>query len=67
MQHVVTGMFLKSSLAGPGAPPLSAADPIVAAAAAIEHCLAQAHEAGNDDAVRLLHAVSAILAASPRT
>lgn len=46
------------------APP--AADPIGAAAAAVERCLALAHEAGDAEAVRLLHAVTALLSAAPR-
>lgn len=44
----------------------SPADPIGAAAAAVERCLALAHEAGDVEAVRLLHAVTALLAAAPR-
>ncbi|WP_230165198.1 hypothetical protein [Roseomonas sp. CECT 9278] len=59
-------MFLsRGTKAGHGLPE-SAPDPIGNAAAAIERCLAMAHEAGNEDAVRLLHAVSAILQSSPR-
>lgn len=45
-----------------GLPP----DPIVAATQAIESILATAHEAGQHEAVRLLHAVTALLAAAPR-
>lgn len=41
-------------------------DPITAAALAVERCLASAHEAGKEEAVRLLHAVLALLAAAPR-
>jgi hypothetical protein len=41
-------------------------DPIAAAMRAIESVLAAAHEAGQHDAVRLLHAVTALLAAAPR-
>lgn len=41
-------------------------DPIAAAMRAIERILADAHEAGQDEAVRLLHAVTALLAAAPR-
>lgn len=41
-------------------------DPIAAAARAIEHILAVAHEAGQEEAVRLLHAVTALLSAAPR-
>lgn len=44
----------------------SSADPIGAAAAAVERCLALAHEAGDAEAVRLLHAVTALLSAAPR-
>lgn len=41
-------------------------DPISAATRAVEAILAAAHEAGQHDAVRLLHAVTALLAAAPR-
>lgn len=41
-------------------------DPVLAAAAAVEQCLANAHEAGKEEAVRLLHAVFALLTAAPR-
>lgn len=44
----------------------SAPDPIEAAARAIEQILATAHEAGQEEAVRLLHAVTALLSAAPR-
>ena len=44
----------------------SSQNPIDAAARAVERILAAAHEAGQDEAVRLLHAVSALLAAAPR-
>jgi|GEM_PF-2751107 len=44
----------------------SATDPITAATAAIERILAAAHEAGQDEAVRILHAVTALLSATPR-
>jgi len=53
-------------------PPLSSVsidpspDPIDAATRAIEGILAAAHEAGQHDAVRLLHAVTALLTAAPR-
>jgi hypothetical protein len=66
MNQVVTGRFLTERSSAQGAVTPFGIDPIGAAAAAIERCLAQAHEAGNDDAVRLLHAVSAILSASPK-
>jgi hypothetical protein len=66
MNQVVTGRFLREHSSAQGAVTPFKTDPIGAAAAAIERCLAQAHEAGNDDAVRLLHAVSAILSASPK-
>lgn len=49
--------------------PVSAAaldDPIAAATRAIEAILARAHEAGQEEAVRLLHAVTALLSAAPR-
>lgn len=41
-------------------------DPIAAATRAIEQILATAHEAGQAEAVRLLHAVTALLSATPR-
>lgn len=41
-------------------------DPIEAATRAIEGILAAAHEAGQTEAVRLLHAVTALLSAAPR-
>lgn len=41
-------------------------NPIDAATRAVERILAAAHEAGQDEAVRLLHAVTALLAAAPR-
>lgn len=41
-------------------------DPIAAAAQAIDAILAAAHEAGQAEAVRILHAVTALLAAAPR-
>lgn len=42
-------------------------DPIKAATRAVEQILAAAHEAGQEEAVRLLHAVTALLAAAPRS
>ncbi len=45
---------------------IRAQDPIAAATRAIERILADAHEAGQDEAVRLLHAVTALLSAAPR-
>ncbi|MEO3470564.1 hypothetical protein AAFN86_01770 [Roseomonas sp. CAU 1739] len=41
-------------------------DPITAATRAVEHILAAAHEAGQEEAVRLLHAITALLSAAPR-
>ena len=41
-------------------------DPIEAATRAIEGIMAAAHEAGQEEAVRLLHAVTALLSAAPR-
>ena len=41
-------------------------NPIDAATRAIEAILAAAHEAGDTEAVRLLHAVTALLSAAPR-
>ena len=55
-------MFRSSERVSFGAPE----DPIAAATRAIEHILAVAHEAGQDEAVRLLHAVTALLSAAPR-
>lgn len=46
--------------------PFSATDPITAATTAIERILAAAHEAGQVEAVRILHAVTALLSATPR-
>jgi hypothetical protein len=66
MNQVVTGMFLRERATTPGSLSEAAIKPVAAAAAAIERCLAQAHEVGDQDAVRLLHAVSALLAPSPR-
>lgn len=43
------------------------ADPIAAAARAIDAILAAAHEAGQVEAVRILHAVGALLATAPVT
>ena len=53
---------LLSERQGP-APP---ADPIAVAAEAIDRILATAHEAGQQEAVRVLHAVGALLSATPR-
>lgn len=39
----------------------------MAATRAVEQILAAAHEAGQEEAVRLLHAVTALLAAAPRS
>jgi hypothetical protein len=66
MNQVVRGVFLKDRARA--APQVSepTADPVASAAKSIECCLAQAHEAGDHDAVRLLHAVSALLTTSPR-
>lgn len=66
MNQVVTGMFLGAGTKAARRLSATAPNPVASAAAAVERCLAQAHEAGNEDAVRLLHAVSAILAPSPR-
>jgi len=66
MNHFVeprrVGMFRPSDHVSLGAPE----DPIAVATRAIEQILAAAHEAGQDDAVRLLHAVTALLSAAPR-
>jgi cell division ATPase FtsA len=67
MNQVVTGMFLRERTTASRGVTESSIRPIAAAAAAIERCLAQAHEIGDTEAVRLLHAVSALLAASPKT
>jgi ketosteroid isomerase-like protein len=66
MNQVVTGNFLRERTAASRGSIESNIRPIAAAAAAIERCLAQAHEVGDTEAVRLLHAVSAILTASPK-
>jgi hypothetical protein len=66
MNQVAKGVFLKDRLNRPSGFSPVPVDPVGAAMVAIERCLAQAHEAGDSDAVRLLHAVSAILSASPR-
>ncbi|MBW6398861.1 hypothetical protein KPL78_13435 [Roseomonas sp. HJA6] len=66
MNHIVEprrlGMLRPSEHVSLGVPQ----DPIAAATHAIERILAAAHEAGQDDAVRLLHAVTALLSAAPR-
>ena len=66
MNHIVEAGAGSSALSAPhvsiGTPP----DPIAAATRAIECILAAAHEAGQQDAVRLLHAVTALLTAAPR-
>ncbi len=66
MNHVVTGLFLRERTAGSRGNAEPVVRPVAAAAAAVERCLAQAHEAGDADAVRLLHAVSALLSISPK-
>jgi hypothetical protein len=66
MNQVAKGVFLKNGLSRQSGLSPVPIDPVGAAAVAIERCLAQAHEAGDADAVRLLHAVSAILSAPPR-
>ena len=66
MNQVVTNVFLGTGSKGVCSLSEMVPDPVAAAAAAIERCLAQAHEAGREDAVRLLHAVGAILASPPR-
>lgn len=66
MNQVVRGVFLGNGAKAARSLSETPPDPVANAAAAMQHCLAQAHEAGNEDAVRLLHAVSAILSHSPR-
>lgn len=66
MNHFVDGTILKQGLASARSAEAMAGDPIAAAAAGIEKCLAEAHESGQQDAVRLLHAVLALLSAAPR-
>jgi hypothetical protein len=56
------GGAVPSSQASDAAP----LDPIAEATHAIERVLAIAHEAGHHEAVRLLHAVTALLTAAPR-
>lgn len=41
------------------------AGPLGSAVAAVERCLAEAHEAGDAQSLRLLHAVLALLTAAP--
>ncbi|BDG71770.1 hypothetical protein [Roseomonas fluvialis] len=67
MNQVVTGMFLRERSSASRGVTEPSVRPIAAAAAAIERCLAQAHEVGDTEAVRLLHAVSALLVVSPKT
>jgi hypothetical protein len=67
MNQVVRGTLVKDPAPGAGGVTKLVVDPVACAAAAIERCLARAHEEGNDEAVRLLHAVSALLSASPRS
>ncbi len=66
MNHVIdfgASRGLRPALNVSAGPPQ---DPIEAATRAIEQVLAAAHEAGQQEAVRLLHAVTALLAATPR-
>ena len=66
MNHVLevgsTGTLRPSRHVSVGQPQ----DPIEAARHAVELILAAAHEAGQEEAVRLLHAVTALLAAATR-
>lgn len=65
MNQVTKGPVFTPALSSPREPARQR-DPIGAASAAIDEFLAQAHEAGDGDAVRLLHAVGAILHFAPR-
>lgn len=66
MNQVTNGPIFTRPLSSPRDLPTPHRDPVGGAASAIDHFLAQAHEAGDADAVRLLHAVSAILQTAPR-
>ncbi|MBR0649034.1 hypothetical protein GXW78_05125 [Roseomonas terrae] len=66
MNHVVDLAALNSFSSGNEVSHRPPQDPIGAAAQAIEQILAAAHEAGQEEAVRLLHAVTALLSAAPR-
>lgn len=66
MNHYVEGTIIQQAISSARSPEPAADDPISVAAAAIERSLAAAHEAGKEEAVRLLHAVLALLAAAPR-
>jgi hypothetical protein len=66
MNQVVTSMFLREHTQTSRDGTAPAIRPVAAAAAAVERCLAQAHEIGDAEAVRLLHAVSALLAPNTR-
>jgi hypothetical protein len=66
MNQVTKGPFFTHALSSPHDQPAPQRDPVGAAVSAIDQFLAQAHESGDADAVRLLHAVSAILQTAPR-
>lgn len=66
MNHVVEGAILQEGLSSARCLGMPAGDPISAAVMGVEKCLAEAHEAGKTEAVRLLHAVLALLSAAPR-
>jgi len=66
MNHCIESVAIDQGLSSTHGPLESVRDPIAAAVAGVEHCLARAHEAGRTDAVRLLHAVLALLSAARR-
>lgn len=66
MNHYVEGTIVQQAMSSACSAEPVADDPISSAAAAVEQSLAMAHEAGKEDAVRLLHAVLGLLAAAPR-
>lgn len=66
MNHYVEGTIVQQAMRSACNAESIEDDPISSAAAAVEHSLAMAHEAGKEDAVRLLHAVLGLLAAAPR-
>ncbi|MBR0670012.1 hypothetical protein [Neoroseomonas soli] len=66
MNHYVEGAIIQQRMSSASGMDPVMDDPVLAAAAAVEQCLANAHEAGKEEAVRLLHAVFALLTAAPR-
>lgn len=66
MNHCIDGVTIDRGLSSGHGGHETVPDPIAEAVAGVEHCLARAHETGRTDAVRLLHAVLALLSAAPR-